>query len=199
MRLTSTLATGVALATLLLGGCSTSNPGTADSTTTAPARATSSVAAVANPLDVAKIQKDPCGALSAAQLAPFMGEIRNATPDLTNGDFTCNWDPSDVNKLSVSVNVYPTIGGPAGVYSAKTGYNYFEKIDSISGYPAVHAATGTNAPRNGLCRTIVAVSDKAAFDVFAQNSTSSDPHYATMCTVTDQLVQQVITNLTTQH
>ncbi|MBV8932120.1 MAG: DUF3558 domain-containing protein [Kutzneria sp.] len=169
MRLASALMACVVLGTVVLGGCSTSKPGTPESTTVAPSSTTSVVPAVANPLDVTQIQKSPCDVFTNTQLAQYMGEVRKTNTDSSGGDPSCMWYPSDGHKTTISVIAYPDLGGPAKMYELKAQYNFFEKAGPISGYPAVHASNGDS--QVALCQTIVSVSDKAGFGILVNNTT----------------------------
>ncbi|MBV9847822.1 MAG: DUF3558 domain-containing protein [Kutzneria sp.] len=190
MRLALVLAAGTVLGAVALGGCSTSKPGTPDSTTAAPSSTTS---AVPNPLDIGKIQQSPCDAFTSAELASYMGAVDNTSTDASDGKPTCNWHPTDGHKPNISISVYPDLGGPEGMYAAKAQYNFFEKAGPINGYPAVHASTGDS--QTGVCQTIVSISDKAGFGIYVSNTTPSDPNYRTMCTVSDQIAQLLVGKL----
>lgn len=150
---------------------------------------------MANPLNISKIESDPCGGLTSAQLAPYQGDVRNTKKSESNNGPICSFNPTDTHNPSVHLNVFPRLGGVSGLYDTGANFPFFERAGMVGGYPATHMAQGKNGPREGECETDVAASDMAVFGVYVQTTAKSWAHYGDTCTVSDQLVVAVINNL----
>ena len=176
----------------LAAGCGsqTASGSTPTTITSAP---TSSSSAVPNPLSLAKLTSNPCAALTAAQLEPYIGAIRASLPSAADGDTgpSCLYSPADSNQPAVSVSALPNFGGPANL--GQPGLEWSQKTGDIVGYPAEHASlAGPTGPQKGDCRTLVVVSDQAAFNVYMQAAEPDYKYYANACAPTDALAPDVI-------
>ncbi|GAA0610865.1 hypothetical protein GCM10010174_30310 [Kutzneria viridogrisea] len=150
---------------------------------------------MANPLDISKISQDPCTALTAAQLAPYMGDVRKKNNVSENKTISCINHPVDGHKPSISVTFFPDQGGPSGMENGAASFPFNKKVDQIAGYPAYHVSQGSNGPQTGDCQSEAAVSDKAFVTVYAQGSSKDYEHYTDMCTVSDALLTALIGNI----
>lgn len=187
--LTVTILGGVAA--LALVGCSTPQTGgtatTASSTTT-----TSNAAAIANPLDTTKLQKDLCSGLTPAQLQPYVGKVKNTSPDKNSTSSSCALFPTDVNQATVSIVVFPNLT-VKDMQATKKNFPYSKDLAPIQGYPAQDVSLGN--PPDGECTTSVAVADHVVVSVEVQASNPSFPNYNNMCVASEALAPVLISNL----
>lgn len=153
---------------------------------------TSTAPEVPNPLDVTKLFNDPCGAFTAGQLTPYVGAIRGTSGKQTavNIDVNCVWDPVDNSQPDISVIVYPNLGGPQNLDVGL--FPWHERTADIAGYPAEHESLNAGGPSTGSCRSLIAVSDKAAIGVAFDTVTASQQYYAKSCEPTDALLIQLV-------
>lgn len=144
------------------------------------------------PLNLGRI--DACGVLPDSVLHPWMGSVKSRKPSAGANGPICMIAPVDVDRVSVSVLVYPHLGRqPDQLYASAPQHPYFAKIAPINGYPAVHDAQAHNGPQTGECGTTFSASTEGAVEVYVVTSDERDPHYAAMCTVSDTLAQELIT------
>jgi uncharacterized protein DUF3558 len=186
---------GTALAAaLLMAGCSSSGTGSpgAASTTTADSSTPNLYGAphVANPLDTSKVQQNPCGSITSAQLATF--NIGTTTKVITGGVGPgCDWSADDPAKSGVTLG-YLTAGAVlSSIYYGKSTYAVFKVWPAIDGYPAVSALSAPEP--NGMCDISVGMSDSLAMDI--QLSVNSGQYVSDPCTPNQQLVADIISNI----
>lgn len=189
--LTVTVLGGVAA--LALAGCNPNSTGgsatTASSTTT-----TSSAPAIANPLDTSKLQQNLCSGLTAAQVAPYAGQIKN-TEVTTKTEYSgCDMLPTDIHMAPVSINLYPNMTSSAMVASGRS-FPYSKNLDPIQGYPA--SDSSQTDPPNGECGTKVTVADHVTVEVAVQQADTSSPYYNNTCAASEALAALLVGNLKT--
>jgi hypothetical protein len=191
--LTVTILGGVAA--LALTGCTPQTGGSGGPTTATSTTTASSAPTIANPLNTANYQKNLCGGLTAAQLAPYVGTVGDSgNVDGQSGSSSCGLHPKDNSMATVYLAIYPTQTASDMLASA-SNFPYSKKLDPIQGYPALTTSQGN--PPNGECGTSVAVADHVVVEVSAQASSSSFQYYNNMCAVTEALAPQLVSNLKT--
>lgn len=196
MRLRQLTAILCGIAALTLTGCSSPQTSTPDISPAPSTTATNSSApAVANPLDIKKLQADPCGALTTAQLASYMGAVEGSEKKADSKVITCTWKPSDIYKPYISLSIYPSFDSN-DMYETGNNLPFHQKISPIKGYPALNQSLGSDTI--GTCQTDVAVADPGVAEVHAVDSTATYQYYNNMCVVSDALVQALIGNLKTE-
>jgi len=187
---------GIAAVGLATTACSTAPPAAAPAAAPVSAPAsTPSAAPLVLPavLDVARI--DACTILTDDELRPVTGAIDKRKPTNPAGGPACLISPADLSRPSVSVLLYPHIGPqPDRLYDSAAHYPYFARTAPISGYPAVHSAQGSDGPQTGECGTAFSASPVDEIEVYVVTTNDADPHYTAMCTMSDQLARDVITN-----
>jgi hypothetical protein len=151
---------------------------------------------IARPLSVGKLAQDVCSGLTEAQLRPYLGAVRTRKPlkDTKNVPF-CGWDPEDGHMADVALYANTAAAGAADLYERRLGDNFFEKVPSVAGYPAVRVSQLNDGPSRGDCMTIVSVSDRERIEVMATTVGKDFQYYTSMCTVTDKLAEAAIENL----
>ena len=206
------LVTGLAVATLLVAGCSDKQAGTAmpapttggDSTGTSTGRSTPTTTpsggapAVKNPLDASKFIPQPCTALSASTLTQLKVS-RPGIPDTesaiakTSGPF-CIWHTDD-QPTARSYGVGFLTGNKNGLSDTYRGGKkafpgYFEPTD-VDGYPAVFNGLTEDRP-TGACNITIGASSTLAFQV----SLEGDKDLGTKaCDLVKQVAAAVIQTL----
>ena len=185
--LTLTIMGGIAA--LVVSGCSSSQSGTpSPSTTTAT---TSSAPASTNPLNTTNFQKNLCGGLTPAQLAPYMGTVSDHSTRNAPKSSACNLDPGDTHMASISISIFPNLTA-SDMYASGRNFPYSKNLDPVQGYPAQDASQGN--PPSGECSTSVAVSDHVVVTVEALSSTGFQ-YYNNMCQVSEALAPMLISNI----
>lgn len=193
MRSKTTLTVTVlgGIAALALTGCSPTTTGgaptTASSTTT-----TSSAPAIANPLDTTKLQQNLCGGLTAAQLVPYVGQVKNTNTESDAKSSGCDLFPTDITLATVSISIFPNLTPDAMIASGRN-FPYSKNLAPIQGYPA-QSSSQLNPP-NGECGTTVSVSDHVAIEVSVQQSNKSNQYYNNTCAASEALAPMLISNL----
>jgi hypothetical protein len=187
------LATGLTLA-----ACSTSTTGNATPSSTTSAAAPSSVTSsgtlaaprVANPLDVGKFEQNPCGLLTSAQ-AVQLAQLTK-TDGSTGGSLPiCGWADDSYNSISFG---FVRGQGLSDVYRTQNSQSgYFKVAPDIAGYPAVFSGTTDDRSKGG-CQLGIGVSDSEVLTVDSSFTTSS-PHYADPCSVTQKAAEAAIATL----
>jgi Protein of unknown function (DUF3558) len=186
--LTATILSGITA--LVLTSCSTTQPGTPSPNTTTAT--TSSAPTIANPLNTTNLQKNLCGGLTAAQLAPYVGTVRDTNVDNESKSKSCSWFPTNVNLASISLTVFPNLT-VSDMFATGANFPYSKKLDPIQGYPAQDTSQGN--PPYGECATAIAVSDHVVVEVESQASGHNYQYYNNMCPVNEALIPAVISNL----
>lgn len=188
--LTVTVLGGVAA--LVLVACNNTPGGTASPATSSTSATTNSAPAIANPLDTAKLQQNLCNGLTATQLAPYVGQVKN-TQATTKSEYSgCDMFPTDINLAAVSINLYPNMTPSAMVASGRS-FPYSKSLDPIQGYPASDSSQG-NQP-NGECGTKVTVADHVTVEVAVEQSNTSSPYYNNTCAASEALAALLVGNL----
>ncbi|HEX3792377.1 MAG TPA: DUF3558 domain-containing protein [Pseudonocardiaceae bacterium] len=190
---------GTAVAAILLAaGCSstggTPTPTTDNSggaTTALPSTSLNGAPHVADPLDVSKFRDNPCTALTPTQVQQLnIGATAKA--DNTGGP-SCDWgSATDSAKVGVTVSFLSGGGGLSYIYANKADYAVFTGLSSIDGYPAIRADQ-VDQTSIGECTVVVGASDDQAVSFALSAGLSQDK--SDPCTATQQLAQDVITNI----
>ena len=191
IRVVPALACGL----VLLTACGSSPATVLSSASTEPAATTRSPS-VPNPLSLTKLDADPCGALTATELEPYIGALDQSQAEPVDGSTgpSCDYEPADGHQAGVDITALPEFGGPGNL--GKSGIEWSEKSADIAGYPAEHQSLGgPTGPQNGDCGTIVAISDQAAVNIYVQAPDSSYKYYSNLCVVSDALAPYVIVYL----
>ena len=176
----------------LVAGCGSGTPSGATSTTTTPAP-TSISASVPNSLSLAKLNSNPCDALTATELQPYIGALRKSQSDPGEGANGpgCDYFPIDGNQATIGVTALPNFGGPANL--GQPGLEWSQKIGDVAGYPAEHAsAAGPKGPQGGDCATVVVISDQAAVHIYVQAAEPDYKYYTNACAPANALAPDVI-------
>jgi hypothetical protein len=178
--------TAVALALLVLAGCSEETPGTAGpsvsgSTTDQPTSSTSKgsqaeAPAVKNPLHATKFVANPCLAVSPDQLQQFKTSKLGERYDSGDG-VACIWQLGTDGMTTGSVSFFPTItNGLTQVYKQNaTNFfkdGYFSPLE-VDGYPAAYNEVADNRD-GGQCNLSVGISDQSIFSVLIQGQENTD-------------------------
>lgn len=165
------------------GGLS-SAPSTNDTGSAAPR--------VADPLDVSALRRDPCTALSAAQVEQL--NLLPGEQDSTSARKSfCVYKYNDESGSSVSVrHEDKLVNGLSGVYERKNALGYFEPTQ-VSGYPAAYASPN-DSRTDGICQLHVGLTDTFVVSVFSRLSTYTRD-YPKGCEVTKITAEAMIKNL----
>ena len=125
-----------------------------------------------------------------------MGAIRSnkADPATDSAGPACDWFPADSPGATISVNTFPSFGGPGNL--GQPGLQWAQRTGDIAGYPAQHdSLAGQTGPQNGDCETTVVVSSQAAVAVAVSAYGMNYQYYANACAPADALVTDVISYL----
>ena len=187
------LASAAGLLLLSATACSTTpTPGTpGPAPSAAPTSTSPSVPKVANPLDVAKYEQNPCALLSAAQATDLIKSVRNGQGKGLVAPI-CTW--YDANGSSIGVGMVPGQGGLAGAYTNSDSQSgYFEAAPDVNGYPAVFAGTTDDRKRGG-CQVAVGVKDDELFTTDVMLDKTS-PDYSNPCPLAAKAAAAAITTI----
>jgi Protein of unknown function (DUF3558) len=187
--LTTTIVGGIAA--LVLVGCSNPQSGTPSPSTTTTTTS-SSAPAIANPLDTTNLQKNLCGGLTAAQLAPYVGTVSNTNVANDAKSKSCQWFPSDTNQATIALSVYPNLT-VSDMYATGANFPFSKKLDPMQGYPTQDTSQGN--PPYGECSTAIAVSDHVVVEVESQAASHNYQYYNNMCVVSEALAPILINNI----
>jgi hypothetical protein len=194
MRVKAIVALSLAV---LLGGCSTDVTGnpTALSSSTSPTGVVGGEAPkVAQPLDVSRFEKEPCVALTPAQLTQF-GITRppKPMPEDALGP-SCTWNGLDEGGVTVGARLLVS-GSLAALYEkhAQGGLPFFQPVADISGYPGVLTDL-LDAQPQGKCSAEIAVSDDRLYSVQVTISRSSKD-YADPCPVVQKAAEMAVSTM----
>jgi outer membrane murein-binding lipoprotein Lpp len=184
----------VVVAGLGLAGCSTSNPGSASasSQTASPTSASAKPSAprVANPLDVAKYEQNPCNVLTAAQASQFANLTQTRISPDSSGAL-CRWYDEPRNSVTFSFARGGGLNDAYGYQDSESGY--FKVSPDISGYPAVFSGPTDDRSKGG-CQLIVGVRDNEVMTVLV-SFRSSSPYYADPCAQATKATEMAIATL----
>lgn len=196
------LAAVVLSGVLLVAGCSGESSGTPVPETSgsvqSPGAAGSSTAGVppgvptvANPIDTSVLEKQPCTALTAAQLGE-LGIAAQPEPQLDNpAGPGCDWDAYDEIGLALD-GAFITAGSSlAGSYAKaeRGGYDNFRPT-SFAGYPGYLRGK----PSKDHCVAVVAVRDNLLYNM--QSTVSKDsPYYGNPCEIAKKAAELAVTTM----
>ncbi|MFC0433282.1 DUF3558 family protein [Kutzneria buriramensis] len=180
------------IAALALAGCNNNTGGTAGPSPSSTTATAGTSTAVANPLDTTKLQQNLCTGLTAAQLTPYVGQVKN-TSSVNKTDYSgCDMFPTDVHMAAVSVNVYPNTT-PSAMIAANSNFPYSKNLAPIQGYTA--RDTSLLPQPQGKCATAVAVADHVVVEVEVEQSDASSQYYNNTCAASEALVTTLVGNL----
>ena len=187
---------GVAIATLVtVSGCTNVSAGTPAAAPPAGLKL-NGAPHVADPLDTAQFQDDPCTTVSTAQLnALKIGTQYNITFGALGP--SCQWGPDpdlDPNALRAILTYRTSESGLSTIYQHRHSYQIFTVLPAIDGYPAVLDEQTDQRPYGG-CVITVGVADGVAIDIGL--TVPSGQYVTDPCTPDTQLANDVVTNLKT--
>lgn len=176
---------------VLTTACSTTQPGIAQPTRTAPPSGTpDSAPPVPAALPVASWLRSPCSLLSAAQLKALgMTSATTSTVSVTAVMTGCVWDDASVGT-GVQLDIEAETALPHGlsdIYLQQGSAAYWEPL-TVDGYPGV-LTDAVDERQDGTCRMSLGVTDTNVLDL-AYQGTATDP-----CTHVRALGAAVITSL----
>ncbi|WP_406639212.1 DUF3558 family protein [Amycolatopsis sp. WGS_07] len=134
------------------------------------------VPAVPHPVDLARAKKDPCGTLSAAQVAGLLGSDPHPRPGMINilGP-SCYWySGSDASSLSLILRIPdlkafggdPELLGLRNAYGSQKLYSFFLPLAPVDGHPVVaHSYGDDRRPKTEACTVELGASDSETLDV----------------------------------
>ncbi|MEC3978799.1 DUF3558 domain-containing protein [Amycolatopsis sp. H20-H5] len=166
------VAFGIGLATT---GCSGTSAVNGTPTAPAPSAPASTALpsdgapAVPKALDPAALEKDPCSAMTADQVASLGKPQKSTEPEVADsGGPKCSWDFATDGPSSVTGAVFtadPSRSGISGLYSQHKvdGLTKFEPF-SVDGYPGVVYDNSTNA-LPGQCAAAVGIRDDLTYTI----------------------------------
>lgn len=176
-------------------GCgpdSTAPPLATSTTGTTP---TTPQSQISKPLDISKFTADICSGLTDAQLAPFMAAVGSKDPQTDTYPPICTFQPKDPVNAATTIGVQNTAAPTQElVYESLANFPWRQKIDAIASYPAANASTSGNST-GGECETLAAVNAKQALYIQFSDTNTSDQNYAKPCTVSDELMAELIQNI----
>ncbi|MCK2241207.1 MULTISPECIES: DUF3558 domain-containing protein [unclassified Crossiella] len=201
----------VALSTLaivglaLVAGCSggSNSPSTSAQPPTSGAATSTSAAGLAPPITQPKLDKaatfasKPCDLLTAAQY----GTVRVSAPGKVGESVLgqeCTWRTAQNPNTSVggSFSVALSTKADAGLnnlYAKRDTYKAFEPA-TVSGYPSVHANTGTPFGE-GDCFGYTSVSDTVTISVGVTVNDKAAAEYKNACGLADKVAEMVISTI----
>ncbi|WP_081655371.1 DUF3558 domain-containing protein [Amycolatopsis orientalis] len=167
------VALGLLASAIFLAGCSGESGSASPATSAAPPSSTGlpfGAPSVPAPLDPTALEKNPCAAMTADQVASLGAPLKGTVPqpDDPTGP-SCGWRfATDEAPSSVSGTVFtkdPSHGGISGLYGQKQagGVTQFEAF-SANGYPGVVYNASSNPPP-GSCALAVGLRDDLAYTI----------------------------------
>lgn len=148
------------------------------------------------PLDPASLEKTPCAAMTADQVASLGAPLKSAVPktDDPTGP-VCNWNfatadgPSSTSGAVFTAD--PTHGGISGLYGKQQtgGLTKFEPF-SVNGYPGVIYDAATNS-MPGSCGLAVGLRDDLTYTISVDLDVLKKP-FADSCEVGKKVAGYVI-------
>lgn len=192
----------VLLGVVLAAGCSNSEGGTPVTTESAsgdsptPSAPSSGEQAdgapsVTDPIDTAKLDQDPCSALSGNQVERF--SLNSGVREKVGTDPTCEYNYGDDSGSQISITPMQSFSdGLSTVYQQESQLDYFEPTE-VSGYPGVYGGK-LDSRDNGYCGLYVGLNDQRTvwFDIHLAQSTSD---YPKGCEVGEVAAEAMIENL----
>ncbi|MFF0147079.1 uncharacterized protein DUF3558 [Amycolatopsis sulphurea] len=187
-----------ALAAVLLSGCS-GKPGNATPATQPPPTSSGTqfgAPSVSGPLDTTPLEKDPCAALNAGQVASLGAPFKSTfpQPDGATGP-SCGWrfatddGPSSVGGALATKD--PGHSGISGVYGQQKmgGLTKFEPF-TVDGYPGAVYDNASNPPP-GFCVMAIGLREDLTY-VITVNLDSLKHPFADSCAVGKKVAGYVI-------
>ncbi|WP_165912921.1 DUF3558 domain-containing protein [Tamaricihabitans halophyticus] len=167
----------VAVVSMLLVGCSTEEPGSAEPAGTSDAGSPSISApgdadglpaggapAVEKPLDTSKFEEDPCAALTPEHLQELNLPQQGEEEDAEAGPM-CNWNNRETTGNASIILVTASDRGLTALYETRSQYAVFEPVEPIEGHPGVIYSSTEGEPEKGYCTVAVGLTDELAMDV----------------------------------
>lgn len=193
----ATLLVSALAAAVVLGACGSEE--SAGSAAPAPqsdrqdsaAPSSGAAPAVEEPLDTAKLEADPCSALSASATAD-LGVEGPGTKRKSTGGVECSWNYPEVTTGALTIAALTdSADGLNDIYAQQDRSAYFEPTE-IGGYPAV-LADRRDDRSNGRCGLYVGVSDKLAFWATTQIDKGADK--SAPCPIAEKLAESAVQTL----
>lgn len=146
---------------------------------------------VSAPLNVDRINVNPCDALSSDQI-DHLGMVGPGRPSRESIGTMCQWVSANykTNTMSISMITANDLG-LGNIYNKKSEQAYFEPT-TIDGYPAVYAAQ-TDDRSTGDCVLAVGLTDQRM--ALVQASFSDGPNRSNPCPVAERTAQAMIEHL----
>ncbi|SFA80408.1 Protein of unknown function [Amycolatopsis marina] len=206
MRISRIGVAAIASLGLLLGACSSVEPGSAGSipsksvpagdsraptgSTNSDVPANGSAPPVHDPVDASAATADACGVLTPAQLDAL--GLTEGTPRQSAAGPSCYWDfaAEDANRIDFAI-VEGNSNGLSDIYDQRAEYAYFEETE-VGGHPAVYASEADHRD-SGVCWMYVGLNDSVAMAVgsqFLAGPDQSDP-----CPVVARAAESMIETL----
>jgi len=150
---------------------------------------------VAQPLDPARYQKQPCAALTAGQLSQ-LGITTQPKPDLESKlGPSCEWNAFDEIGITIHATLLTIGSSLANVYKQhdQGQWPFFKPVADISGYPGV-LLDSLDAQPKGKCQLIVGLRDDLAYSV--QVSVAPDAKdYGDPCPVLQKVTEMAVSTM----
>lgn len=161
----------ISMVSILLAGCSSSISGSATPSPDVNASAPSNVGGtgvpkVANPINTARYEQDPCAALTGEQLQK-LNITTQPKADLSNKlGPDCTWNAFDQIGLTVGATLLTAGSSLVNLYKLheQGSFPYFQPVADVSGYPGVLLDDLDAKPKN-MCGMSVAVRDDLIYSV----------------------------------
>ncbi|MEQ0563057.1 DUF3558 domain-containing protein [Amycolatopsis sp. NEAU-NG30] len=191
----------VLLVAALGAGCSDGVAGNAlpSSSVAGSSPATSSdapnVPKVAQPLDTARYEKEPCAALTVDQLSQ-LGITTQPKPDLESKlGPGCEWNAFDEVGVTLHATLLTAGSSLAKLYKQheQGQWPFFEPVSDLSGYPGV-LLDSLDAQPKGKCQIGVGVRDDLVYSV----QVSVDPeskNYSDPCPVVRKAAEMAVSTM----
>ena len=198
MRSTTPLLVTMAVATLLMSGCSQKNAGqptpeTGATGTSETTPATTSTNSPEQGFTVSKFASDPCSLLKADQTAS-LGTFKAPEKSESAAGKRCTWAAQDVTKgITYSVVVGTSGSTFADIAESSKGVKVYRQT-TVDKFPAVSSDSTTG---QGNCTTAVgaAPSSKEVFLVQISTLKQGTPEYTDSCGATEKVAALVVQNL----
>jgi hypothetical protein len=156
---------------ILVAGCSSgvsghASPSTSEAASSSTTTNDANVPKVAQPIDTARYEKEPCAALTTTQLSQ-LGIETQPKPDLQNKlGPSCEWNAFDDAGMTIGATLLTVGSSLAKVYQQhdQGKWPFFEPVADVSGYPGV-LLDSLDAQPKGKCQLVVAVRDNLVYSV----------------------------------
>ncbi|MEU5257641.1 DUF3558 domain-containing protein [Amycolatopsis sp. NPDC021455] len=190
----------VLAAAILVAGCSTdvtghATPSTDAATSANPGGDGLGVPKVAQPIDTARYEKQPCAALTAGQLSQ-LGITTQPKPDLANKlGPSCEWNAFDQAGFTIGATLLTVGSSLAKVYKQhdQGQWPFFKPVADVSGYPGV-LLDSLDAQPKGKCQLVVAVRDDLVYSVQGDLDPDSTD-YANPCSIVQKAAEMAVSTM----